>query len=269
MKYIALLFCLFLQIASCFSQDKLEVFFDFNKSDLNPIALKTLDNWILNQTDTKIVKIHGYCDWKGTNQYNDTLSLQRVQTVFNYLKEQNVHFDETYISKGFGKNFTQDDNQALNRKVEIIFSNTIPVIESEKKSDKIIEIKEVTLLEQVKIAKKGDKIKLKNINFFSNSSRIVPKSRNALLDLLNVMQENPKLKIEIQGHLCCQFSNRMKHISTDRARAVYDFLVKNKIKSNRLKYKGYGVKNPIHPIPEKSPTQEAENRRVEVKIIEN
>ncbi|WP_432671291.1 OmpA family protein [Flavobacterium sp. SM2513] len=269
MKQFVLFCCLFATFFSCLGQEKLEVYFDFNKFELNPTALTKLNDWIIQQPNNKVLKIHGFCDWKGTNEYNDTLSLKRVQTVFEYLTAHKIQMDANYISKGFGKNFTQDDNQALNRKVEIIFSNTISVTESEKKSDKTIEIKEFTLSEQVKVTKKGDKIKLKNINFFNNSSRIVPKSRNALLDLLNVMQENPKLIIEIQGHICCQPSNSMDHISTERAQTIYKYLIQNNIDNNRLTYKGYGVTQPLYPIPEKNTFEEEENRRVEIKIIEN
>lgn len=266
MKYIALLFCLFLQIASCFSQDKLEVFFDFNKSDLNPIALKTLDNWILNQTDTKIVKLHGYCDWKGTNQYNDTLSLQRVQTVFNYLKEQNVHFDETYISKGFGEIFTQNKTQALNRKVDIFYANLTPEVKQKIVQPK----KEINLSDQIKQGKKGDNIQLKNINFLNNSAQIVPSSYRILFDLLSIMKENPNLKIEIQGHICCQSSKgKDNNVSSARAKAIYDYLVENKIQKERLSHKGYGVSKPLYPIPEKNEFEENSNRRVEIRIIEN
>lgn len=269
MKLKLIIFNVLFFSLSTSAQDKIDVFFDFNKYDLNPVALIKLSDWILKHPDRKILKIYGFCDWKGTNKYNETLSLQRVQTVLDYLTVHNVQIDNDYIQKGFGKNFTQDVNQALNRKVQIEFSISIPETIDEIIPKEINEIQEITLSEQVSIAKVGDNIKLKNINFFNNSARIVPKSRSALRDLLSIMQNNPNLKIEIQGHLCCQFSNRMKHVSTDRALAVYDFLVKNKIKSNRLKYKGYGVKKPIHPIPEKSPTQEAENRRVEIKILQN
>jgi outer membrane protein OmpA-like peptidoglycan-associated protein len=266
MKYIVLLFCLFLQIATCFSQDKLEVFFDFNKSDLNPIALKSLENQILTQADTKIVKIHGFCDWKGTNQYNDTLSLQRVQTVFNYLKEQNVQFDESYLGKGFGENFAQNKIQASNRKVEIFFTN----LTSEVKQKMVKPIKEITLSDQIKQGKKGDNIQLKNINFLNNSAQIVPSSYRILYDLLSIMKENPNLKIEIQGHICCQTPNgRDNNVSSARAKAIYDYLVENKIQKVRLTHKGYGVSKPLYPIPEKNEFEENANRRVEIKIIEN
>lgn len=262
MKSIVLFCCLILSFFSCFGQEKIEVYFDFNKYDLNPEAITKLNDWMLNQPKSKVLKIYGFCDWVGDNTYNDTLSLQRVQTVFDYITANQIEIDKDYLQKGFGKNFTQDKNQDLNRKVEIIYTlAAIPEITTE--------VQEVTLSEKVKLAKKGDNINLKNINFHNNSARIVPKSEATLYDLLCVMQENPNLKIEIQGHICCQPSNAMDHISTARARAIYSYLIRNKIERNRLTYKGYGVKHPIHPIPENGALQEAENRRVEIKILEN
>lgn len=261
MRNFILTFCLTLSIFSCFGQEKMEVFFDFNKYDLNPAALTTLNDWMLNNPDVKVSKIYGFCDWKGTNSYNDTLSLQRVQTVFDYLTEHKIEIEKDYLIKGFGKNFTQDKNQALNRKVELVYSKIVPEVNPK--------IKELTLSEKIKTAKKGDLVRLKNINFFNNSAGIVTKSKVVLYDLLCVMQENPNLKIEIQGHVCCQTSSAMDYISTARAKAIYNHLVKNKINRNRLNYKGYGVSVPLYPIPEKSEFEENENRRVEIKILEN
>jgi outer membrane protein OmpA-like peptidoglycan-associated protein len=267
MKIIVVFCCLIFSLFTCKGQEKLEVYFDFNKYDLNPAALITLNDWILKHPDSKVLKIYGFCDWKGTNEYNDTLSIQRIQTVFDFLQEHQIQIDADYLKIGFGENFTQNKVQALNRKVEIMYLSSQPATRSV--ADSINEIKEKTFSDKIKTAKKGDLVRLKNINFYNNSARIVPKSLPILYDLLCVMEEHPNLKIEIQGHICCQPSNKMDHISTARARAIYSYLIQNKIQRNRLSYKGYGVTNPIYPIPEKSAFEEDENRRVEIKIIEN
>jgi outer membrane protein OmpA-like peptidoglycan-associated protein len=83
------------------------------------------------------------------------------------------------------------------------------------------------------------------------------------------MEENPKLKIEIQGHICCQTFGDPANTSTSRARAVYNYLLRNKIDRKRMTYKGFGTTKPIHPIPEKNALEEDENRRVEILILEN
>ena len=82
------------------------------------------------------------------------------------------------------------------------------------------------------------------------------------------MQNNPMLKIEIQGNLCCA-KNDVRDLSTQRARAVCNFLVNKEIDKTRLTYKGFGVSQPIFPIPEKDESERAANRRVEIVIIDN
>ena len=82
------------------------------------------------------------------------------------------------------------------------------------------------------------------------------------------MEENPKLKIEIHGHICCQLVNDFNGISTARAKAIYSYLIRNKIDRKRMKFTGFGVSRPIHKIPEQNEQEEDENRRVEILIID-
>jgi outer membrane protein OmpA-like peptidoglycan-associated protein len=273
MKSLFLFFCYCLAVFSCSAQEKINIYFDFDHYDLNPAALSRINDWIASQKDKNVLNLSGYCDSKGTPLYNDSLALKRIQSVYTFLISKNVAIDTTYVQNIVGENFTQDTRQALNRKVEITYLKPIPAVDS-RIVPAVLEVISPTMIqnslsEQLKTAKKGAIIKLNNINFFNNSARIVPKSFKKLQELLAVLEQNPKLEIEIQGHICCQTSKRMNHISHERAKAIYDFLVEHKIKRNRLKYKGYGVSKPLYPIPEKNEFQQDENRRVEIKILEN
>lgn len=253
------IFLLLLLISTkLFSQEKLEVFFDFNEHALNQEATSKLNSWIAKNNNIEVVNIFGYCDWVGSNVYNDSLSMRRAKEVFNFLKSNNISISESYQLKGFGEDFKQAKNQSQNRKVLIAYRQKGKTVESV-----------ISLSDQVKTSKPGDKIKLKNINFFNNSAVIVPKSIPVLEQLLRIMKEHPNLKIEIQGHICCQRFKDVSDISTARARAIYTYLVTNKIDRERLQFKGYGISNPIYPIPEQSEFEENENRRVEILILEN
>jgi len=134
-------------------------------------------------------------------------------------------------------------------------------------------IKEAVLLEEfgeaIKTAKIGDIVKIKDLFFYNNSPKIVSKSKANLYELLCVMNDNPKLKIEVQGHICCQIKEGQYDVSTARARSVCVFLVQNGINRKRITFKGFGSSRPIHPIPEQSEQEEEENRRVEIRIVEN
>ena len=243
-----------------FAQAKLDVYFDFDKYDLNEAAVKKINTWIAEGKDYEVTKLYGFCDWKGTSQYNDTLALKRVYTVYDYLKARKVTVKKDIEIRGFGKDFEQSKVQGENRRVTLIFQ--------EKKEIATVKTSEEQLKEQVKSSKKGDLIKLPSLYFYNNSAKIVPKSQPVLYDLLCVLVDNPKLKIEIQGHICCKLPNEMESVSTARAKAIYNFLILNKVDRKRLTFKGYGVSKPIYTIPEKNALEEDENRRVEILIIE-
>lgn len=117
-------------------------------------------------------------------------------------------------------------------------------------------------------AKAGEKLKIENLNFVINTFAVAPESRGKLYELLLVLQKNPDLKIEIQGHLCCMPIDRTD-LSTQRAKAIFNFLLNHNIQKDRLSYKGFGSSMPIYPLPEKDENERAANRRVEILIVTN
>ena len=54
-------------------------------------------------------------------------------------------------------------------------------------------------------------------------------------------------------------------LSTQRAKAVAEYLVRRGIKQGRLKYKGYGKRQPV--ATNKTPDGRKRNQRVEIKIL--
>lgn len=248
--------CLMLFTAVLHAQ-QLTLYFDFDRYDLNPTAQTQLQTWLVENPNIEVSKIYGFCDWKGSNHYNDTLSVKRVKTVLDYLKEKNISVSQGYEIKGFGEDFPQSKVQSENRKVIInyIQKPTKPIISE--------------LSEQIIQAQVGDKIQLSRIYFANMTARILPQSLTVLQDLLCALEEHPSLKIEIQGHICCQLVYDINDLSTRRAQAVYNYLVRQKISRKRLSYKGFGTSKPIYPIPEKNAQEEEANRRVEILILEH
>ncbi|UCH74991.1 MAG: OmpA family protein, partial [Rhodospirillales bacterium] len=63
------------------------VFFDFDKSDLRPDAIETLNrqaDW-LNTNGAITVTIEGHCDERGTREYNLALGERRAASAKQYL----------------------------------------------------------------------------------------------------------------------------------------------------------------------------------------
>ena len=94
----------------------------------------------------------------------------------------------------------------------------------------------------------------------------MPTSKRAIDELLYVLDKNPKLKIEIQGHICC-VDKDVNDLSTQRAKQVKRILVSEGISDKRLKTKGFGTTKPKFAIPEQTEEQAAQNRRVEIMVL--
>lgn len=278
-----------------YAQEKFTVYFESNKFDLNPKETTRLNTWISENKNNKIVAIHGFTDEDGTNGFNDTLSQKRVNFIYTTVKTQ-IKTREDFKTRSFGETFDQSTNKAENRRVviyfilekdipredEILGIKKEPVVEEPKQEvvypEKLVfdnpngtksEFKlDSEFMKKVGNAKKGEKLQIENLNFIINTFAVVNESRGKLFELLLVLQKNPSLKIEIHGHLCCMPIDRTD-LSTQRAKAIYNFLVFHEISKSRLSYKGFGSTVPIYSIPEKDEKERAANRRVEILIVEN
>jgi outer membrane protein OmpA-like peptidoglycan-associated protein len=113
--------------------------------------------------------------------------------------------------------------------------------------------------------KVGKKVVLNNILFEQGKAVITKSSTPELEKLLAAMQDNPNMKIEVSGHTDNTGSAIINaKLSSDRAKAIVDYLVKNGIDSGRMTFAGYG---PDQPVADNStPAGRAKNRRVEFKI---
>ncbi|OYU82991.1 MAG: hypothetical protein CFE24_13370 [Flavobacterium sp. BFFFF2] len=249
----ALTFLLLMGCSVWAQQLHVDVYFDFDQHELTLNAQSILNLWKKEANAFEVLRIEGYCDWKGNVIYNDSLAQKRIQAVCQYLKTE-VDFG-MIPKKVVGERFDQLPNQSENRKVSIWYETKKPRAKPQ-------------VYDVIKQAKVGDKIRLPTLNFYNNSARLLPESEPILLEVLCALEENPSLKIDIQGHICCQLNGDINDVSTARARAVYLYLIRNKIAKKRLHYSGLGTSDPIYKIPEKSKEEERENRRVEVLIIE-
>lgn len=92
----------------------------------------------------------------------------------------------------------------------------------------------------------GETVILRNVFFDTDSYLLKDESKTELLRLVDLMQSNPKLKIELSGHTDNKGDNKHnQELSLNRAKAVFDFMIEQKIASDRISYKGYGETTPI------------------------
>ncbi|MBI5917691.1 MAG: PD40 domain-containing protein [Bacteroidetes bacterium] len=113
----------------------------------------------------------------------------------------------------------------------------------------------------------GKPIVLKNVFFETGSAELKKESLTELNLLKKLLDDNPSLKIQINGHTDTVGSDADNAtLSENRAKAVHGFLTQNGIGVNRLKFKGFGETSPI--ASNDTEVGRRQNRRTEFIVIE-
>lgn len=200
----------------------------------------------------------GYADYRGTPEHNDTVSAERAGSVQAYLIAKGFSKSDITLCVGKGQiqrpGMTGVNGYAPDRKVQIVTQGTTKM-----------DIKEL---------KVNETVNLKNIFFEGGLPDITMASMPELENLLNFLNENKKVTIQIEGHVCCKgvttvnegpYNNDQK-LSELRAKAIQDYLSAKGISKQRMKYVGYGTTKPLI-YPATTEAQQAQNRRVEIRIL--
>jgi outer membrane protein OmpA-like peptidoglycan-associated protein/Tol biopolymer transport system component len=111
----------------------------------------------------------------------------------------------------------------------------------------------------------GQAIVLNNIFFESERYDLKNESTAELEVVVKLLTKNPSLKVEIGGHTDntgSEANNRT--LSENRAKSVYDYLVKKGIDASRVSYKGYASSKPAGSNT--TAEGKAKNRRTELMV---
>lgn len=113
----------------------------------------------------------------------------------------------------------------------------------------------------------GKETVLNNIFFETDKYEIQPASYPELKKVVGFLDDNPELKIKINGHTDNVGDAAYNlTLSRNRAKAVYNFLISNGIAENRLHFEGYGEKKPLEDNDSKE--NRSQNRRIAFEIID-
>ena len=109
---------------------------------------------------------------------------------------------------------------------------------------------------------------LEHVKFGPNKTIINNVGSNSdVSNLLKALQKSKDLRVEIGGHTDRSGNEAAnRKLSTQRAKFIYDYLIKNGIEPERLTYKGYGSAKPAYTNKTKS--GRAANRRIEIRILD-
>jgi OOP family OmpA-OmpF porin len=114
--------------------------------------------------------------------------------------------------------------------------------------------------------KPGAKIRLNNIFFEFAKATLLPESRVELDRLVGILNQYPKMVIEVAGHTdnVGDDASNLK-LSQDRAAAVMKYLLDHGVAAARLSSRGYGESAPV--VPNDTDEHRQLNRRVEFVIL--
>ena len=249
------------------------VYFAKNSDVLNEKYKSTLDS--LSQLKSNFIfRVYGNCDPTGTSILNQKLSEKRVKSVTQYLESKignNINFGST-IGLGDSKQINDNSTEKLrekNRRVDIF-------IEKKLMSYEQIRRKVYPNFLTTPVSKMGikDTFSIPDVNFVGGRHIWLQKGLPKLEKLFQILKDNPKVEVELQGHICCDYENfdgedldlKTFNLSVTRANAIRNYLIDKGIDPKRIRALGLGHLNPVI-YPEITESDMLTNRRVEIMLI--
>lgn len=221
------------------------VYFEFDKFSLDKDQISSIIG-IANSTDfsgSNGIQLYGYCDDRGSEDYNNKLSEKRVATVQKILLLNGVPQNKIFICEGRGRVVLNKDTirnleetRYKNRRVDLVF------------------IKTTTYNYFPPNPKVGDLVILDRVTFEMGSSILSLKAKKELDRAVNLLEKHKTLRFEIKGHVCCTSSKyndaidretQDRNLSINRAKNVFVYLRTKGISPYRMAYKGYGNRFPL------------------------
>ena len=176
----------------------------------------------------------------------------------NFISKLQTDEDGNYlVTLPVGKDYAFN----VNRKGYLFYSDNFSLAKNTPDTDFVINI-------PLQPIEKGATIVLKNIFFDTRKFDLKRESKSELDKLVTLLNENPNLKIQIDGHTdnVGQEKDNLL-LSTNRAKAVVGYLLSKSINPQRLTYKGFGSTKPV--ASNTTDTDRALNRRTELFITSN
>jgi OOP family OmpA-OmpF porin len=122
------------------------------------------------------------------------------------------------------------------------------------------------VLRDIRLTPKGETIVLDHLIFSQGKALIDPKSYSQLDEVVQMMKENTKIEVRLEGHTDNVGSSKANlELSQKRVDAVKRYLADKGIAKGRIETKAFGGSQPLRN--EMSPEARAANRRVEMRIL--
>ncbi len=295
--------------------DTVRVFFPIGVSVLDKAAQQRIDSALAGGTLSRkgTFVIVGYADYLGSEGANMPLSRARAKAVQQYLVRSGLSGKNLsqVIARGEVPRAGMKGAQgfAPDRRVDIVsgkgttripeatgtvdFSpkNRVPPAQApviREQAFLVIEKKTAALpadppapplpdaATELQNTAAGKTVVMRSLYFPRGSHNLLPQSLPQLAMLHKALTDNPRLKIRVEGHVCCidtaMAADALDEgtgeygLSVNRAKAIAQELVKRGIAAERIQSVGFGKRRAL--FPKEQNQEEAErNRRVEIRVL--
>jgi len=255
--------------------DTVKIFYRINKHELSPADKIRINNMVDSLSATDTVKVLGYADYLGNGGYNLQLSANRAETIKNYILS--LHKNPVVIAEGKGQvNATKPksaEGEPISRRVDIIKAS----FQDKRMMTQILTLEERAFKNKVNNLARlgiGNSLSLEELTFQAGRHVLNPEAVPYVDILLDYLRRHNNISFQIVGHICCDDKNEDTYdidakdyqLSTNRAKVIYDYFLKNGIKAERMTYKGLGSSKP-KVWPERTGYDKYLNRRVEILVV--
>ena len=248
-----------LVLAQNSSDQRIVVYFGNNMFVMDKSESKRLDSQLSCYHIREVTSVAGYTDSVGTQKSNLLLSQKRINWILNYLKK-NYPVRDNITVQNFGmSNPESRTDYALNRRVEITLRVNAAGVDSNS----------VHATDN-----RAEKIILDKLYFIPDQPILESSSLAYLRNIATTLKNYQDGEFEIRGHVNCpltvpansDYMKKMKELSEDRARMVYEILKENGVPGDKMKYKGMGNSEMLYPNAG-TDEEKRKNMRVEIFIL--
>ncbi|MEO7522676.1 MAG: OmpA family protein [Ferruginibacter sp.] len=182
--------------------------FDFDSYDINQEISLKLDSFLnhIRHRRIEMIQLNGHTDSKGSEAYNNVLSLKRAKAIRNYLQAKEIYDSISFIDRGVGKHQllnteNTEEERSLNRRVEMIVKFNKEGFQTGSLQHK--PQRSLAAILNDTLTRRGSSIPLPNLEFEPGSTKFLSTSLPVLRELRSALLNNLKLKIAVEGHICC------------------------------------------------------------------
>jgi len=210
--------------------------------------------------------------WTMNNNYTNHLQ-HAVGVVYRF----NIEKDLTKEGQAKLELINAEEKEKSRISDSIMLANKM-VDEAKMFSEKLEKEKEAQRLAELEKEKADVKNKIQNqidtledIYFALNSSNLTTSSKNILNKLIAIINEHPKLLLEISSHTDSRGTAIYNQkLSERRLKSTLDYLFKNGVENDSIDGKAFGEEKLVNECDDNTKCSEdkhAQNRRSEIKII--